>query len=192
MSRPTETAHLGRKTTMTLRTRRLGLVVALALGAALLAPATVSAVPVGTPKIGWSARRDPSPAAPTPSTWTGTGYVQTPDGNSRLHVELRRRQRPRPGAGTFQYPGPGPVRHPGPDGRRQPDEHPARGDLDRLPGPGRAGDRDRRRRRPVHDRGRRVAAGPSATASPPAARARTSTRAARTSPSRSRWACTAP
>src|SRR5262252_9699011 len=83
MSEQAEMVRRGRKATMSRRTRRLGLVLALAAGSVVLIPGHADALPVGFPKIGMVC---------TPGTVAGgthtfnltanTGYADTPDGNS--------------------------------------------------------------------------------------------------------------
>ncbi len=90
---------------MTLRMRRLGPVIALALGATLLAPAPVGAIAPNSPKTGIIC---------TPGTVVGlahtfhlvanTGDIQTPDGNAVFMWSYGNGDAPDNGA--FQYPGP--------------------------------------------------------------------------------------
>ena len=90
---------------MTQRIRRLGMVGALAAGAALLAPAQAGALPPGAPKIGMVC---------TPGTVSGsehtfnlvanTGYISTPDGNTVFMWSYANADGP--DNGHFQSPGP--------------------------------------------------------------------------------------
>src|SRR5258705_10550493 len=99
------TARRGKKATMTRRTRRLGIVVALLAGAGILAPGTADALPAGSPKIGMVCT--PGTLSGTTRTFelaAGTGYVQTPDGNSVFMWSYANGDTPDNGA--FQRPRP--------------------------------------------------------------------------------------
>jgi FtsP/CotA-like multicopper oxidase with cupredoxin domain len=99
------TARRGKKATMTRRTRRLGIVVALLAGAGILAPGTADALPAGAPKIGMVCT--PGTLSDTTRTFelaAGTGYVATPDGNSVFMWSYASGDAPDNGA--FQSPGP--------------------------------------------------------------------------------------
>src|SRR5262245_52084641 len=107
MSEPTrgsdKTARRGRKATMTQRTRRLGLVLALVLaaGSALLAQGPAAALPVGAPKIGMVCT---PPTAGAYNLTANTGYIETPDGNSVFMWSYANTDPP--DNGHFQTPGP--------------------------------------------------------------------------------------
>jgi FtsP/CotA-like multicopper oxidase with cupredoxin domain len=91
---------------MTQRTRRLGVVLALAAGSALLVPNSAGALPPGTPKLGMVCT--PGTIGP-PGTRTfnlvaNTGYIETPDGNAIFMWSYANAATP--GYGPFQSPGP--------------------------------------------------------------------------------------
>jgi FtsP/CotA-like multicopper oxidase with cupredoxin domain len=99
------TARRGRQATMTQRTRRLGLVVALAAGSAMLAPGHAAAIPPGSPKIGMICT--PGSISGTTHTFNlvaKTGYINTPDGNSVFMWSYGNVDTP--DNGNFQEPGP--------------------------------------------------------------------------------------
>jgi FtsP/CotA-like multicopper oxidase with cupredoxin domain len=90
---------------MTQRTRRLGLVVALAAGSPLLGAGRGHALPPGAPKIGMVC----TPGAVTGTTHTFNlvtmaGHISTPDGNDVLMWSYANADPPDDGA--FQFPGP--------------------------------------------------------------------------------------
>ncbi len=90
---------------MTQRTRRLGLVAALAAGSALLVPVHAAALPVGAAKIGMICT--PGALAGTTRTFNlvaNTGYIETPDGNSVFMWSYANADTP--DNGHFQSPGP--------------------------------------------------------------------------------------
>ncbi len=137
-------ARRERKARMTLRTRWLGPAVALVVGATLLAPSAVGALATGVRRtIGMVCT--PGTVSGTTHTFNlvaNTGYIGTPDGNSVFMWSYADRRRPElPDVPVTRS---GPLRHAGRDGGRQPPQHAAGGDLDRLPRPGRAGDGDGR------------------------------------------------
>src|SRR5262245_58731921 len=83
MSDQAEMVRRGRKATMARRTRRLGLVLALAAGSVVLIPGHAAALPAGFAKIGMVC----TPGSASGGTHTfnlvaNTGYADTPDGNS--------------------------------------------------------------------------------------------------------------
>ncbi len=80
---------------MTKRTRWLGLVLALATCAALLAPGSARALPVSPPKIGVVCLN-----GPTFNLQTKAGNIQTPEGNQIFMWSYS------DSSGLFQYPGP--------------------------------------------------------------------------------------
>src|SRR5215469_6921800 len=83
MSDQAEMVRRGRKATMARRTGRLGLVLALAAGAAVLIPGHAAALPQGFAKIGMVCT--PGSVSGTTHTFNlvaNTGYADTPDGNS--------------------------------------------------------------------------------------------------------------
>ena len=183
----------GRKPAMTYLTRRLGVLVALAAGALL----TVLGVANGAA----GRRREGRHGLRTRNHGRLDAHVQPrrrhrlhadAGRQQHLHVELRGRRRQPGGAADVPVPRPGALRDAGPDRGRQPDQQPARGVVDRLPRPGHAGHRNRRLAGAADDRGRGQRRHGQLHVHGRQARARISTRAARTSRSRSRWACTAP
>jgi FtsP/CotA-like multicopper oxidase with cupredoxin domain len=92
----------GRKLTMTHLTRRLILLVAVAAGV-LMAPLSVaSGLPPGAPKVGMVCTPPNGSGATTYDLWTGTGFMQTPDGNSVFMWGYQEA----PGDANFQTPGP--------------------------------------------------------------------------------------
>ena len=83
MSEQADMVRRGRKATMARRTRRLGLVLALAAGSAVFIPGHAAALPVGFAKIGMVCT--PGTVAGNTHTFNlvaNTGYADTPDGNS--------------------------------------------------------------------------------------------------------------
>ena len=86
---------------MTKRTRWLGIILALAICLALLTPGSAFALPVGAPKTGMVCT-----PGPTFNLIAGTGYIQTPDGNSVFMWSFGNANDPNPGIRQFQYPGP--------------------------------------------------------------------------------------
>src|SRR5215470_6331760 len=103
MSEPTVHSRRGGKATMTQRTRRLGLVVAVAAGSALLAPAQhATAIPANAPKIGMVCT--PPTVANTYNLVANSGYTDTPDGNSVFMWSYANADAP--DNGHFQLPGP--------------------------------------------------------------------------------------
>jgi len=105
MSEQAEMVRRGRKATMARRTGRLGLVLALAAGSAVLIPGHAAALPTGFAKIGMVC---------TPGTVSGgthtfnlvanTGYEDTPDGNSIFMWSYANHDAP--DNDHFQTPGP--------------------------------------------------------------------------------------
>jgi Multicopper oxidase len=92
---------------MTQSTRRLGLVLVLALTAwsAVLAPSQVAALPAGAPKIGMVCTPGiVSGGTHTFNLTTNTGYTETPDGNSIFMWSYANGDAP--DNGHFQEPGP--------------------------------------------------------------------------------------
>jgi FtsP/CotA-like multicopper oxidase with cupredoxin domain len=90
---------------MARRTRRLGLVLALAAGSAALVPGHADALPVGAPTIGMVCT--PGSVAGNTHTFNliaNTGYVDTPDGNSIFMWSYANGDAP--DSGHFQSPGP--------------------------------------------------------------------------------------
>jgi hypothetical protein len=90
---------------MTQRTRRIGLVIALAAGSALLPGVHAGALPAGAAKIGMICT--PGTLAGTTRTFNlvaNTGYIETPDGNSVFMWSYANADAP--DNGHFQSPGP--------------------------------------------------------------------------------------
>jgi hypothetical protein len=105
MSEPVESVRRGRKATMARRTRRIGLVLALAAGSAVLVPGSADALPPGAPTIGMVCT--PGSVAGTTHTFNliaNTGWVDTPDGNSIFMWSYANRDAP--DNDHFQVPGP--------------------------------------------------------------------------------------
>src|ERR671930_2030051 len=91
-----------RGATMTQRTRRLGLVLALVLAAgAMLVQGPAAALPVGAPKIGMVCT---PPTGGAFNLTANTGYIETPDGNSIFMWSYANADAP--DNGHFQSPGP--------------------------------------------------------------------------------------
>src|SRR6476646_1691978 len=93
---------------MTHTTRRLGLLlVAVATTGLLLVLGTASGLPNGAPKVGMACA--PGTVNGTTHTFnltTGTGSIQTPDGNNVLMWSYADTQDDKTAARAFQYPGP--------------------------------------------------------------------------------------
>ena len=90
---------------MARRTRRIGLVLALAAGSAVLLPGYADALPPGAPTIGMVCT--PGSVAGTTHTFNliaNTGWVSTPDGNSIFMWSYANRDAP--DNDHFQVPGP--------------------------------------------------------------------------------------
>src|SRR5215475_1430130 len=105
MSEQADMVRRGRKATMARRTRRLGLVLALAAGSAVFIPGHAAALPVGFAKIGMVCT--PGTVAGTTHTFNlvaNTGYADTPDGNSVFMWCYANHDAP--DNGHFQTPGP--------------------------------------------------------------------------------------
>src|SRR6516162_6350504 len=105
MSEQAEMVRRGRKATMARRTGRLGLVLALAAGAAVLIPGHAAALPTGFAKIGMVCT--PGSVAGTTHTFNlvaNTGYEDTPDGNSIFMWSYANHDAP--DNDHFQTPGP--------------------------------------------------------------------------------------
>src|SRR5215831_16868871 len=105
MSDQAEMVRRGRKATMARRTRRLGLVLALAAGSVVLIPGRADALPVGFPKTGMVCT--PGSVAGTTHTFNlvaNTGYADTPDGNSVFMWSYANHDAP--DNDHFQTPGP--------------------------------------------------------------------------------------
>jgi hypothetical protein len=105
MSEQAEMVRRGRKATMARRTRRLGLVLALAAGSAVLIPGHAAALPTGFAKVGMVC----TPGSVSGSTHTfslvaSTGYADTPDGNSIFMWGYANHDAP--DSDHFQTPGP--------------------------------------------------------------------------------------
>jgi hypothetical protein len=108
----------------------------LAAAGCLFIPGRAAAIPADAPPTGMVCT--PGAVAGTTHTFdltAQTGYIDTPDGNSVFMWSYAE------AGGHFQSPGPGAVRDPGADRGGQPDQQPARARLDRLPRPGRRGER---------------------------------------------------
>src|SRR5438132_12072439 len=98
-------ARRGRKATMTQRTRRLGLVGALAAGSALLVPVHADALPVGAAKISMICNLGTlASGTRTFNLVANTGYIETPDGNAVFMWSYANGDAP--DNGHFQNPGP--------------------------------------------------------------------------------------
>jgi len=105
MSEQAEMVRRGRKATMARRLRRLGLVLALAAGSAVLIPTHADALPAGFPKIGMVCT--PGSVSGTTHTFNlvaNTGYADTPDGNSIFMWSYANHDAP--DNDHFQTPGP--------------------------------------------------------------------------------------
>src|SRR5499427_1104072 len=105
MSEQADMVRRGRKATMSRRTRRLGLALALAAGSAVLIPGHASALPAGFPKIGMVCT--PGSVSGTTHTFNlvaNTGYEDTPDGNSIFMWSYANHDAP--DNDHFQTPGP--------------------------------------------------------------------------------------
>src|SRR5499427_713073 len=105
MSDQAEMVRRGRKATMARRTGRLGLVLALAAGAAVLIPGHAAALPQGFAKIGMVCT--PGSVAGNTHTFNlvaNTGYEDTPDGNSIFMWSYANHDAP--DNDHFQTPGP--------------------------------------------------------------------------------------
>src|SRR5215471_12836092 len=105
MSEQAETVRRGKKATMSRRTRRLGLALALAAGSAVLIPGHAHALPAGFPKIGMVC----TPGSVAAGTHTfnlvaNNGYEDTPDGNSVFMWSYANHDAP--DNDHFQTPGP--------------------------------------------------------------------------------------
>jgi FtsP/CotA-like multicopper oxidase with cupredoxin domain len=105
MSEQAEMVRCGRKATMAGTIRRLGLVLALAAGSAVLIPGHADALPQGFPKIGMVC----TPGSVSGNTHTfnlvaNTGYADTPDGNSIFMWSYANHDAP--DNDHFQTPGP--------------------------------------------------------------------------------------
>ena len=95
---------------MTHKTRRLGLLVAIATGSVLLVQGAANALPVGAPKTGILCTNGGPGLTATFNLATRTGSVQTPDGNSVFmwgysDTDAESFDHPT-GGGDFQAPGP--------------------------------------------------------------------------------------
>src|SRR5215470_15067537 len=105
MSEQAETVRRGKKATMSRRTRRLGLALALAAGSAVLIPGHAHALPAGFPKTGMVCTPGTvSGATHTFNLTANTGYADTPDGNSIFMWSYANHDAP--DNDHFQTPGP--------------------------------------------------------------------------------------
>lgn len=92
---------------MSAKTRWLGLVLMLVIGAAFLAPGSALALPANSPAGGMICT--PGTVSGTTHTFNlraGTGYIQTPDGNSIFMWSYADANDPDPALSQFQSPGP--------------------------------------------------------------------------------------
>src|SRR5499427_1361110 len=103
MSEQADMVRRGKKATMSRRTRRLGLALALAAGSAVLIPGHAHALPPGFPKIGMVCT-PPVSGTHTFNLTANTGYADTPDGNSVFMWSYANHDAP--DNDHFQTPGP--------------------------------------------------------------------------------------